>query len=142
MKFDLDRFKKTQQASYGGYTAALDEVTKGKKLSHWIWYIFPQLKGLGHSYNSDYYGIASLEEAREYLEDEVLGKRLREISQALKKHDNLSVYDIFGGDAKKVKSSITLFDMVSPNDIFACILDVFFQGKRDKMTIKKIARAT
>ncbi len=136
--YNLERFKEAQASSYSGYAAALEEIRGGgRKTSHWIWYIFPQLKGLGRSYNSEYYGIENLEEAKAYLDDETLGKRLREISQALMEHANkLSAYDIFGGlDAKKVKSCMTLFDMVAPNDVFASVLDVFFNGKRDGRTI-------
>ncbi len=134
---NLERFKQAQEYAYA---TALAEIRGGKKTSHWIWYIFPQLKGLGRSYNSEYYGIENLEEAKAYLEDETLGTRLREISQALMEHTNKhSAYDIFGGlDAKKVKSCMTLFDMVSPNDVFASVLDAFFDGKRDGRTIGKI----
>ncbi len=135
--YNLERFKQAQASSYGGYDAALEEIKGGKKTSHWIWYIFPQLKGLGRSSTSEYYGIGSLEEAKAYLEDETLGPRLREISQALIEHANkLSAYDIFGRlDAKKVKSCMTLFDIVAPNDVFALVLDAFFEGERDKRTV-------
>ncbi len=141
IEYNLERFKEAQASSYD---VALAEIKGGRKTSHWIWYIFPQLKGLGRSYNSEIYGIESLEEAKAYLEDEMLGKRLREISQALMEHANkLSAYDIFGGlDAKKVKSCMTLFDMVAPNDVFASVLDAFFEGKTDKRTVGKIENIT
>ncbi len=136
LKYNLERFKQAQASSYGSYATALEEIRNGRKTSHWIWYIFPQLKGLGRSSTSEHYGIENLEEAKAYLEDETLGMRLREISQALMEHANkLSAYDIFGGlDAKKVKSCMTLFDMVAPNDVFASVLDAFFDGKRDGRT--------
>ncbi len=138
--YNLERFKQAQASEYCGYATALKEIRNGRKESHWIWYIFPQLKGLGCSYNSNYYGIECLDEAKAYLNDETLGKRLREISQALLEHANqLSAYDIFGGlDAMKVKSCMTLFDLVAPNDVFASVLDTFFNGKRDGKTIGKI----
>ncbi len=140
LKYNLERFKQAQASSYGGYATALEEIRNGRKTSHWIWYIFPQLKGLGRSSTSEHYGIENLEEAKAYLDDETLGTRLREISQALMEHANkLSAYDIFGDlDAKKVKSCMTLFDMVAPNDVFASVLDAFFDGKRDGRTEGKI----
>ena len=79
-EYDLNRFKKAQELDY---QAALKEVRQGRKRSHWIWYIFPQVKGLGHSRMSDYYGLDGLAEAKAYLSDPILGKRLIEISQAL-----------------------------------------------------------
>ncbi len=111
--YNLERFKQAQASGYSGYSAALEEIKEGKKTSHRIWYIFPQLKGLGRSSTSEYYGIENLEEAGAYLNDETLGTRLREITQVLLKHSELSIYDIFGADAKKVKSCMTLFDMVA-----------------------------
>ena len=128
----LERFLDAQA---GVYTTALAEIRNGKKWSHWIWYIFPQMRGLGHSYNSKYYGIESPDEARTYLCHEVLGKRLREITSALLEHRDKSATDILGEiDAKKVRSSMTLFDMISPNDIFAEVLAVFYGGHRCRTT--------
>ncbi len=98
-------------------------IKDGEKRGHWIWYIFPQIKGLGHSHNSEFYGLSSKEEAKAYLEHPVLGKRLREISQALFNCDNKTAEDIFGfPDVLKVRSCMTLFDLVSPNDIFNDVL--------------------
>ena len=107
----MERFLDAQEVVY---TTALAEIRAGRKSSHWIWYIFPQMRGLGHSYNSEYYGIESLEEAREYLHHEVLGERLREITGALLEHRNKSATDILGEiDAMKLRSSMTLFDIAA-----------------------------
>ena len=90
---DINRFKTIQDNPFTGYAQALKEITNGKKISHWIWYIFPQLRGLGQSSRSIYYGLADLQEAELYLNDDLLGSRLREISEALLKHaGRLSVY--------------------------------------------------
>lgn len=131
--FDLSRFHKAQEYSY---QAAFAEIKEGYKRSHWMWYIFPQIKGLGRSSMSEYYGITCLDEAKSYLEDEVLGPRLKEICEELMSHSDKSARDIFGGvDSMKLKSSMTLFDKVSPNDVFAKVLDIFFDSKRDKRTL-------
>ena len=101
----ITRFKEAQER-FGEYETALEEIRQGRKRSHWIWYIFPQLKGLGRSYNSEYYGIASLEEAKEYLGDAVLRGRLLEISKALMEHKEEDIHSIMGGiDAQKLRSS-------------------------------------
>ena len=135
VNFDLKRFLDAQKYDYA---TALREIKDGQKRNHWIWYIFPQLKGLGHSYNSEYYGISSIEEAKAYLEHPILGARLREITQALLDCDNKSAKDILGvPDVRKVKSSMTLFDLVSPNDIFNDVLIKYYEGQRCKRTIKR-----
>lgn len=134
--YDLDRFLKEQEYDYVG---ALREIKNGQKQGHWIWYIFPQIKGLGHSYNSEYYGISSIDEARAYLEHPVLGQRLREITQALLDCCNSSVCDMFGfPDDLKVKSCMTLFDLVAPNDIFNSVLEKYYEGKRCEKTIWRL----
>ena len=103
----ITRFKEAQER-FGEYETALEEIRQGRKRSHWIWYIFPQPKGLGRSYNSEYYGIASLEEAKEYLGDAVLRGRLLEISKALIEHKEEDIHSIMGGiDAQKLRSSMT-----------------------------------
>jgi uncharacterized protein (DUF1810 family) len=131
--FNLTRFHDAQERSYA---FALAEIKAGYKRSHWMWYIFPQIKGLGQSPTSQYYGFTSIEEAKAYLEDEILGIRLREICDALLQHTDKSPRDIFGRtDAMKLKSSMTLFDKVSPNDVFGKILDAFFFGARDARTL-------
>lgn len=102
-------------------------------------YVFPQLRGLGHSPNSEYYGIADLKEAGEYLAHPILGSRLKEISSALLEHKGKDIETIMPGiDALKLKSSMTLFDAVCPGDIFAQVLDEFFAGRRDERTIGMI----
>ena len=123
-----------------GYEIALKEMKAGQKQNHWIWYIFPQIQGLGHSPNSQYYGINGLNEAKAYLQHPVLGARLREITQEVLNHAGKSIYAIMGApiDAKKFKSSMTLFDAISPDDIFAKALDTFFKGERDKHTLGRL----
>ena len=134
--YDLGRFVEAQEMDY---TQALKEMKDGQKRGHWIWYIFPQIKGLGHSYNSEYYGISSKEEAKAYLDHPVLGVRLREITQALLDCNNKSADDILGfPDVLKVRSCMTLFDLVSPNDIFNDVLYKFYEGQRCDKTIWRL----
>lgn len=111
---NLNRFLLAQEADY---ETALAEVRAGRKVSHWIWYIFPQMKGLGYSANSNYYGINGKEEAKAYIEHPVLRERLVEISQAVLDSEN-SVYQIFGSDAIKVHSCIMLFASVCDIPVF------------------------
>lgn len=137
--FDLNRFIEAQNSPYDGFDTALAEMTKGEKRNHWIWWIFPQIAGLGHSGNSRFYAISGKEEAREYLEHPVLGSRLREITEVVMSHaDNRIAVELMGWeiDAMKLKSSMTLFDQVSPNDIFAEVLDAFFDGERCSRTLR------
>ena len=133
----IERFLEGQRF---GYETALAEMVKGRKLNHWIWYIFPQIKGLGHSPNAQFYGIQDLDEAREYLAHPVLGQRLREITNAVLTHKGEDIYEIMGSsiDALKFRSSMTLFDLVSPDDIFAEALDAFYSGQRDPRTIELV----
>ena len=129
----LDRFIKAQEQDYFG---ALQEVKKGRKLTHWMWYIFPQLKGLGYSAMAEFYGIESIEEAKEYIEHEILGKRLIEISNELLKLNTNNSIQIFGEiDSLKLKSCMTLFDYVSENDVFNKVLQKFYNGEKDLKTI-------
>ncbi len=133
--YDLDRFLEAQQIEY---PQALKEIGEGQKRGHWIWYIFPQIKGLGHSYNSEYFGISSKEEAKAYLDHPVLGQRLREITQAFLEC-NETADDILGyPDVLKVRSCMTLFDLVSPNDIFNEVLYKFYEGQRCDKTIWRL----
>ncbi len=132
---DINRFIDAQNDFWGAYDTALREVQIGKKMSHWIWFVFPQLRGLGSSEKSIYYGIADRNEVEAFLSHPILGVRLREITNALLQHDDRTATDIFERDALKVKSSMTLFDCISPNDIFGRVLEKFYQGKRDVRSI-------
>ena len=135
MNYNLNRFVEAQQFA-GIYEFALEEITQGRKRSHWMWYIFPQVKGLGHSYNSQYYGLDGIGEARAYLDVDVLKARLRVITQALLAHKGKRIEDIMGGiDAAKLLSSMTIFDVVSPNDVYAEVLDTFYGGRRCSRTL-------
>lgn len=132
----LQRFIEAQNDSYD---QALKEIRNGRKLTHWIWYIFPQIKGLGFSYNSEYYGIASLQEAKDYLENELLRKRLFEITESLLMHKGKDIESIMGDiDSLKLKSSMTLFDAVQPGSVFGEVLDEFYGGERCRRTLEKI----
>lgn len=117
MPHNLQRFLSAQEYDY---SIALREIQNGRKQSHWIWYIFPQIKGLGRSYQSQFYGIANRQEAEAYLAEPTLDARLREITLALLEHKDKTAQQILGDiDAKKVLSSMTLFDAITPNDIYA-----------------------
>lgn len=130
--YNLQRFLDAQQ---GDYEHALAEVRNGRKYSHWIWYIFPQLKGLGMSYNSQYYGISGKEEAEAYLSHPVLGERLREITSAFLQLRSKTAEEVFGSlDAMKVLSCMTLFNEVAPGDLFRQVIDRYYQGETDEMT--------
>lgn len=139
--FYLQRFLGAQE-SY--YEQALEEIKDGSKDGHWIWFIFPQVRGLGQSQMSEYYGIGSLDEARAYLNDPVLKSRLIEISTALLRHSKGALFcepksaeQILGYiDALKVRSCMTLFDLVEPDSIFAQVLDAFYNGERDNLTLQ------
>ncbi len=134
--YDLERFVEAQNLVYD---MALQEIKDGQKRGHWIWFVFPQIKGLGHSYNSEFYGISGTKEAQAYLEHPLLGARLREISQAMLDCGNPSADDILGfPDVLKVKSCMTLFDMVSPNDIFKQVLEKYYEGKLCDKTIWRL----
>lgn len=135
-QFNLERFLKAQIFDYD---TALKELRSGEKQSHWIWYVFPQMKGLGYSSHAVYYGISGLEEARAYLAHPVLGARLREATEAVLAIEGKTVREIMPGiDALKLKSSMTLFDLVSPDDIFARVLDKYYDGKRDESTLRML----
>lgn len=136
MKEQLDRFL---QAQVRCYDQALAEIKAGKKRSHWIWYIFPQLKGLGRSYNSNFYGISDKDEAEAYINHPVLSARLREITEALLSVKGVDIGTIMSGiDSMKLRSSMTLFDAVCPNDIFSEVLYKYFDGKRDYRTLHSL----
>lgn len=136
VEYDLERFAEAQNMVYD---MALREIKDGQKRGHWIWFVFPQIKGLGHSYNSEFYGISGTKEAKAYLEHPLLEARLREISQAMLDCGNPSADDILGfPDVLKVRSCMTLFDMVSPNDIFKQVLDKYYEGKPCDKTIWRL----
>ena len=124
-RYDLSRFLDAQEIAYA---QALKELKEGRKQSHWIWYIFPQQKGLGHSYNSKYYGLDGEGEARAYVKHEILGDRLRECCKTLLLHKGKDIKYIMGSgiDVLKLKTSMRLFNKVSPNDVFEEVLDAFF----------------
>ena len=139
--FNLERFVEAQNGRCDSYETALREIKDGKKYSHWIWYVFPQIKGLGHSYYSEFYGISGLEEAEAFLSHDLLGSRLREIIDALLTHEGKSAQSIMGPiDDLKLCSCMTLFDLVSPDDIFAEVLDGFYDGKRCKKTLMRLGK--
>ena len=131
----LDRFLDAQR---GDYAAALAEVRRGRKTSHWMWYIFPQIAGLGQSSTARYYSIRDLEEAREYYAHPVLGQRLREISGVLLELRGSDPVAVFGGiDSMKLKSSMTLFTMAAPDDpLFQQVLDKYYAGEQDALTLR------
>jgi uncharacterized protein (DUF1810 family) len=132
---NLQRFLAAQAEDY---ERALNELQRGRKESHWIWYIFPQVAGLGHSSMAQEYAIRSRDEAVAYLDHTVLGARLRQCCEALLKHQGKNVRDILGfPDDLKLRSSMTLFAMISTQDsIFHKILNAFYSGQMDERTIE------
>ncbi|MEI3491656.1 MAG: DUF1810 domain-containing protein [Blautia sp.] len=139
MRDRLERFIEPQEQDY---EQALKEIRNGRKVSHWIWYIFPQLRGLGKSYMSDYYGIRDLDEAKAFLQDPYLGKHLQEISEALLNLDNDNATQIMGRpDDMKLKSSMTLFACADPeNAVFEKVLEKFYNGHKDGRTLKMLSK--
>jgi uncharacterized protein (DUF1810 family) len=132
--FDSLKFIAAQMSTY---ETALKEIKSGKKRTHWMWFIFPQLRGLGQSEMSYIYGIKDEAEAKAYLANSVLGERLIEISSALLQHDNKTAREILGGiDADKLRSSMTLFAKISTeNSVFHQVLELFYNGKMDVKTL-------
>ena len=133
----LDRFVKAQERMY---QVALKEIREGQKRSHWMWYIFPQLRGLGTSSMAHTYGISGLDEAKAYLEHSWLSGRLYELCVSLLQHKDKSAYEIFGDiDEMKLKSSMTLFALTSEDyTIFDQVLEQFFGGEMDEVTVSLI----
>jgi uncharacterized protein (DUF1810 family) len=133
--YELSRFV---QAQRGDYDRALTELEGGRKRTHWIWYVFPQLDGLGMSAMSRRYAIKSLDEARAYLEHPVLGPRLIECAEAVLRLEGRSARDIFGSpDDLKMRSCATLFAAVSsPGSVFERLLDKYYDGRRDDKTLE------
>lgn len=136
---NLNRFLEAQQSDY---TIALQEIKAGKKRSHWMWYVFPQLKGLGRSDTAAYYAIQSLAEAQGYLEHPILGARLIAICEELLQLKTADSHAIFGHpDDLKLKSSMTLFDAINATEkVFDQVLAKFFDNKRDQLTLDLIKR--
>lgn len=134
MEYDLNRFLRAQRDDY---ERAYREIESGRKRTHWMWYIFPQLKGLGKSTTSEYYGISGAGEARAYLADPILGPRLRTICEALLKLDTNDPLAVMGSpDHFKLQSSMTLFDGISEDEkVFGKVLDKFYGGKKDRRTL-------
>ena len=133
MPYDLERFMAAQEYVYEG---VLTELRRGLKTGHWIWFIFPQVAGLGHSETSRYFAIGSLEEARAYLAHRVLGARLHECARIVLETEGRTAEDIFGPtDAMKVRSCMTLFHRAAPDDpVFAQVLDRCYDGVADEAT--------
>lgn len=135
---NLDRFIKAQE---NDYETALNEIENGHKQSHWIWYIFPQLQGLGFSSMSQYYGIKDEKEAIDYMNHPVLRERLLEISQALLSLDCNDPVRVMGyPDNLKLQSSMTLFSIVSKEPVFQKVLDKFYDGQEDQSTLEKLKK--
>jgi uncharacterized protein (DUF1810 family) len=132
-KFDLARFV-TAQDDGGTYQRAVAELRDGAKRSHWMWFVFPQLAGLGRSSTAQYYGISGLPEARAYLAHPVLGARLRECCAILPGLTGSAVQILGGIDAVKLRSSVTLFLRASDEQVFQAVLDRFFDGVPDPAT--------
>jgi uncharacterized protein (DUF1810 family) len=131
----LNRFLKAQESDYA---IALSEIRSGRKKSHWMWYIFPQISGLGFSETAKYYAIRDIDEAREFLSHPVLGKRLKEISNELLKPEQTNAKLIFGSpDDLKLRSCMTLFAQIETGEgnIFEKVIDKFFNGIADDKTL-------
>ncbi len=132
----LQRFITAQNSTYAD---ALNEISNGKKQSHWMWFIFPQLTGLGRSETANFYGIKDLQEAREYLKHPMLGKRLREITGTLNSQSGRDAHAIFGSpDDLKLQSSLTLFALAdgSAESVFTDALAKFFNSEQDQRTLE------
>jgi len=137
MHDDLDRFVTEQNRDY---ETVLGELRRGRKSSHWIWFIFPQIAGLGHSAMSQYFAIASLDEARAYLAHPILGPRLRECARLVLAVEGRTAEEILGSiDAMKLRSSMTLFHRAAPDEPeFASVLDRYFDGVEDEATLARL----
>jgi uncharacterized protein (DUF1810 family) len=137
--FDLERFVRAQSGSYAG---ALAEIRAGRKRSHWIWFVFPQLRGLGMSPTSQHYGISGIDEARAYLSHPVLGPRLGECAQALLALRDRTASAIMPyPDDLKLCSSMTLFERAAgPDSVFSQVLERYYQGRRDERTLELLGR--
>ena len=136
--FDLARFVRAQA---GIYEQTLAEIRSGRKRSHWMWFIFPQFAGLGHSPMAQRYAIGSIAEARAYLADAVLGTRYRECVASLQALPATTAERLFGGiDAIKLKSSLTLFDEANHEPLFSEAIGRWFEGQRDEATLRLLRK--
>ncbi len=135
--FDLQRFLDAQESAY---PTALAEIRAGRKRTHWMWFVFPQIEGLGSSPTSQRFAIKSLDEARAYLDHPVLGPRLSGCAEALLGITGLDASDVFGyPDDLKLRSSLTLFELASPTEsVFGKVLEKFFGGERDETTLRLV----
>jgi len=133
---DLDRFVEAQE---GVHERALGEIRAGRKQTHWMWFVFPQIQGLGSSPMAQRYAIASLDEARAYLAHPVLGPRLLACAEAALAVPARTAHDIFGSpDDVKLRSSATLFERAGGPDVFTRLLERFFAGERDPATLERL----
>ena len=133
---NISRFYEPQKLFFD---VALREIKAGCKQSHWMWYIFPQLKSLGYSHNAVFYGLENTEEAREFYNDAYLGENLREICRALLECESNDALEVLGyPDNLKLCSSMTLFYIVTGDALFRKVLDKFYDEKQDKVTVKII----
>ena len=137
--FDLQRFVDAQDAG-GTYASAVEELRAGRKRSHWMWFVLPQLEGLGHSATAQRFGVRGLAEARAYLDHPVLGPRLRECASALLGLPGSDPVAVLGDvDAQKLRSSMTLFAAAAPDEpVFAEVLDRYFSGEHDPWTARRL----
>ena len=138
MYYDGSSLEKFVSAQKRDYATALQEIRNGRKRSHWIWYIFPQVQGLGMSSTAQFYGIKDLEEAKDYMEHPVLGPRLIEISEALLGLESSNPGAVMGfPDDLKLCSSMTLFELAAPEEnVFSKVLEKFYGGRRDELTLR------
>jgi uncharacterized protein (DUF1810 family) len=140
--YDLERFVAAQDSG-GTYDRALAELRRGRKTSHWMWFVFPQVAGLGQSPTSQRYAISALDEARAYLRHPVLGPRLAEAARVLTERPGGDADQVFGGlDAQKLRSSMTLFHRAAPDDpVFGQVLTQYFGGQADATTDRLLGQA-
>lgn len=138
MKADAFRLQRFVEAQDPCFATVLAELRQGAKRTHWMWFVFPQIAGLGHNPLARYYAISSIEEARAYLAHELLAQRLRQVCETiLALPADTDPYDVFGRiDTLKLRSSMTLFDLVAPDDIFARVLSRYYDGRRCGRTLR------
>jgi len=140
---DLSRFLTAQDAD-GTYEQALRELRAGRKTSHWMWFVFPQVAGLGRSATAQHYALRGVEEAQAYVDHPVLGPRLRECCGALLSLENADTQAVLGAvDAQKLRSSMTLFALARPDEpLFAQVLDRFYGGEQDPLTLAQASSSS